>query len=110
MRRLKTNKTKILHQSRLKIFVQNPPFEDKSSEANLQPGDEIVIPQYDLYISSWEVRFDYKLFEPRKYSGPDTATRLPTDAASGGVDYYVTEDNESSSAKSSERCNHPQLY
>ena len=42
------------------------------------------------------------MFETRKDNWPDTATRLPNDASSGGVDYYVTGD-ESSSVKESER-------
>ena len=62
----------------------------------MQLDEEIVKPQDDLYTISWEVDFDYELFETRKDDWPDTATRLPNDAASGAVDCYVTED---------ERCN-----
>ena len=46
--------------------------------------------------------FDCEQFEARKDNWPDTATRLPNDAASGEVDHYVTED-EHSSAHEEER-------
>ena len=63
------------------------PLEDKYSEEKLQLDNEIIIPQEDLYTVSWEADFDYEVFEPRKFKWPDTATRLPNDAASGEVDY-----------------------
>ena len=91
VRRLNTNKRQILHRIRLKKFVPNLPLEDKYKEEKLQPNESIIIPQDDLYTISWEADFEYELFEPRKDDWPYTATRLPNDAASGGVDYYVTE-------------------
>ena len=102
MRRLNTNKTQILHRIRLKKFVPNAPLEDKYEEEKLQPDEEIVIPQDDLYTISWEADFEYELLEPKTNDWPHTATRLPQDAANGEVDYYVTE-NESSSVNESER-------
>ena len=102
VRRLNTNKTQILHRIRLKKFVPNTPLEDKYKEEKLQLDEEIVIPQDDLYTISWEADFEYELFEPKKNDWPDTAMRLPQDAANGEVDYYVTE-NESSSVNESER-------
>ena len=108
VRHLNTNKTQILHRIRLKKFVPIAPLEGNYNEEKLQPDEEIVIPQDDLYTISWEVNFDYELFETRKYNWPDTATRLPNDAASGEMDYHVTEDERSSvtgSARSSERWN-----
>ena len=60
-------------------------------------------PQDDLYTILWEVDFDYDLFETRKDDWPDTATRLPNDAASGGVDYYVTEVERCSSDEDEKR-------
>ena len=95
VRRLNTNKTQILHRIRLKKFVQNVPLEDKYKEEKLQPDESIITTQDDLYTLSWEADFEHELFEPRKDDWPHTATRLPKDAASGGVDYYLTE-NESS--------------
>ena len=71
-------------------------MEAKYKEEKLQLDEEIVIPQDDLYTIIWEVEFDYELFETKKDNWPDTATRLPNDAASGGVDYYVTGDKSSS--------------
>ena len=66
VRRLNTNKTQILHRIRLKKFVPNTPLEDKYSKEKLQPDDEIVIPQDDLYTISWEADFDYQVFETRR--------------------------------------------
>ena len=102
VRRLNTNKTQILHRIRLKKFVPNAPLEDKYEKEKLQPDEEIVIPQDDLYTISWEADFEYELFETKENDWPDTATRLPRDATNGEVDHYVTE-NESSSATESER-------
>ena len=102
MRRLNTNKTQILHRIRLKKFVPNTPLEDKYKEERLQPDDEIIIPQDDLYTIAWEADFEYELFEPRKDDWPNTATRLVHDATTSGADDYVTE-NESE--RSSEKRN-----
>ena len=96
VRRLNTNKTQILHRIRLKKFVPNAPLEDKYNEEKLQPDESIIIPQDDLYTISWEADFEYELFEPRKNDWPDTATRLSNDAASGELDYYVNENERSS--------------
>ena len=100
--RSNTNKTQILHRIRLKKFVPNTPLEDKYTEEKLQPNDEIIIPQDDLYTIAWEADFEYELFEPRKNNWPDTATRLVTDATTSEADDYVIE-NESSSVNESER-------
>ena len=102
VRRLNTYKTQILHQIRLKKFVPNAPLEDKYEEEKLQPDEEILIPQDDLYTISWEADFEYELFETTENDWPDTATRLPRDATNGEVDHYVTE-NENSSANGDER-------
>ena len=101
VRRLNTNKTQILHRIRLKKFVPNVPLEDKYKEQKVQPDESIMIPQDDLYTISWEADFEYELFEPRKDDWPHAATRLPNDAASGGVDHSVTE-NESSNTNNDE--------
>ena len=101
VRRLNTNKTQILHRIRLKKIVPNTPLEDKYKEEKLQPDDEIIIPQDDLNNVAWVADFKYELFEPRKDHWLDTATRLPNDAVSGEVDYYVTE-HERSNTNSNE--------
>ena len=103
VRRLNTNKTQILHRIRLKKFVPNAPLEDKYEGEKLQPDNEIVIPQDDLYSISWEVDFEYDLFEPRKEDWTDVATRRPTDTEDGSADHYVIE-NERSSASENESC------
>ena len=56
VRRINTNKTQILHRIRLKKFVPNQPLEDNFREQRLQPDEEIVIPQDNLYIITWETR------------------------------------------------------
>ena len=103
VRRLNANKTQILHRIRLKKFVTNSPLEDKDKEEKLQPHEEVVKPQDDLYTISWEVDFDYDLFETRKDNWPDTATRLPNDDSSGGGDYYVSEDERCSADEDEQR-------
>ena len=70
VRRLNTNKTQILHGIRLKKFVPNAPLEDKYDGEKLQPGNEIVVPQSDLYTISWEVDFECELFEQEKMIRP----------------------------------------
>ena len=70
------------------------PSQGSYSGKKLHPDDEIVIPQDDLNTFSWEVDFDYQLFETDNW--PETASRLPNDAASGDVDDYVTEDERNS--------------
>ena len=106
MRRLNTNKTS-LHRIRLKKFVPNDPLEDKYKEEKLQPDESIIIPQADLYTISWEADFEYELLETRKDDWPDKATRLPNDAVSGEVDYYVTE-NVRCSADQNAQCSNEQ--
>ena len=103
VRRLNTNKTQILHRIRLKKFVPNAPLEDKYDGEKLQPDNEIVIPQDDLYTISWEVDFEYDLFEPRKENWTDVATRRPTDAESTNTDNDVTDEESASNESCSER-------
>ena len=103
VRRLNTNKTQILHRIRLKKFVPNAPLEDKYDGEKLQPDNEIVIPQDDLYTISWEVDFEYDLFEPRKENWTDVATRRPTDAESTNTDNDVTDGESANTESCSER-------
>ena len=104
MRRLNTNKTQKLHRIRLKKFVPSTPLEDKYDGEKLQPDNDIVIPQDDLHTISWEVDFEYELFEPRKEDWTDVATRRPTDTEDGSVDHYIIE-NERCSASENENWN-----
>ena len=108
VRRLNNNKTQILHRIRLKKFVPNAPLEDKYDGEKLQPDNEIVVSQDDLYTISWEVDFEYELFEPRKDDWTDVATRRPTDAEDDSVENYVIENERGSGSETeshSERSN-----
>ena len=98
---MNTNKTQILHRISLKKFVPNAPLEDKYDGEKLQPDNEKVIPQDDLYTISWEIDFEYELFEPRKDDWTDVATRRLTDAENGSVQNYVIE-NERGRASETE--------
>ena len=77
VRRINTNKTQILHRTRLKKFVPNQPLEDNFREQRLQPDEEIVIPQDDLYIITWETDFGEQLVT----RGRDP---IPTSLPNGG--------------------------
>ena len=98
VRRLNTNKTQILHQIRLKKFVPNTPLEDKYSKEKLQPDDEIIIPQDDLYTISWEADFDYQVFEPRQDDIPNEELQQADTNGSGSNDDYVIYDNANDDA------------
>ena len=107
VRRLNTNKTQILHRIRLKKFVPNAPLEDKYDGEKLQPDNEIVVPQDDLYTISWEVDFEYELFEPRKDDLTDVDTRRPTDTEDGSVENYVIENERSSASETESHSDRP---
>ena len=101
VRRLNTNKTQILHRIRLKKFVPNQPLEDNFREQRLQPDDEIIIPQDDLYVITWETNFGEQLdtrgSEPIPASltndeQPSTAEANASDASENEVDYVITSD------------------
>ena len=101
VRRLNTNKTQILHRIRLKKFVPNQPLEDNFREQRLQPDDEIIIPQDDLYVITWETNFGEQLdtrgSEPIPASStndeqPCTAEANASDASENEVDYVITSD------------------
>ena len=57
VRKLNSNKTQILHRIRLRKYEPNVPLRDERPEGNLQPDEEIIIPQDDLYIITWETNF-----------------------------------------------------
>ena len=100
VRRIKTNKTQILH--RLTKFVPNQPLEDNFREQPLQPDEEIVIPQDDLYIITWETDFGAQLVtrghDPIPSSLPSgerrSAAKTKSSAASDNeTDYIFTRDD-----------------
>ena len=98
VRRLNTNKTQILHRIRLKKFVPNTPLEDKYAKEKLQPDDEIIIPQDDLYTISWEADFDYHVFEPRRDDKTNEELRTPDSDADVTTSDYVIYDNADDNA------------
>ena len=74
VRKLNTNKTQILHRIRLRKYTPNTDIRDVRPEGNLPADDEIIIPQDDLYIISWETEFDD--FPPNseiKHASDDTS-------------------------------------
>ena len=57
VRKLNSNKTQILHRIRLRKYEPNTDLRDIRPEGNLQQDDEIVTPQDDLYVITWETNF-----------------------------------------------------
>ena len=101
VRRIKTNKTQILHRIRLKKFVPNQPLEDNFREQRLQPDEEIVIPQDESYTITWETDFGEQLVtrgnEPIQTSlpngeRPSAAGTNSGDAHENEADYIITRD------------------
>ena len=101
VRRINTNKTQRLHRIRLKKFVPNHPFEDNFREQQLQPDEEIVIPQDDLYTITWETNFGEQLVtqgsEPIPSSlpngeRPSAAETNSSDANKNEEDYIIARD------------------
>ena len=98
VRRLNTNKTQILHRIRLKKFLPNQPLEDNFLEQRHQPDEEIVIPQDDLYVITWETDFGEQLVtrgnEPIPTSLPNgerpSTAENTNDANENDVDYIIT--------------------
>ena len=56
-RKLNFNKTQILQKNRLRKYDPNTALPDERPEGNLQPDEEIVIPQDDFYVITWETNF-----------------------------------------------------
>ena len=84
VRKLNSNKTQILHRISLPKYQPNTALQDNRPEGNLQPDDEIIIPQDDLYVITWETNFgDFpnSTEEATNPTCPDTA-----DTPNGVVD------------------------
>ena len=99
VRRINTNKTQILHRIRLKRFIPNQPLEDNFREQRLQPDEEIVIPQDDLYVIAWETDFGEQLVTrdsetiPTSVPNgerPNTAETNTSDVTENEADYIIT--------------------
>ena len=99
IRRIFTNKTQILHRIRLKKFVPNQPLEDNFREQRLPLDEDIVIPQDDLFIITWETDFGEQLVTrgdnhiPTSLpSGeqPRAAEPIQSDVDENEADYIIT--------------------
>ena len=119
VRRINTNKTQILHRIRLKKFVPNQPLEDNFQEQRLQPDDEIVIPQDDLYVITWETDFGEQLVTRGQSpiptglpngEHPHAAEPSHSDVDENEADYIITSDETSyadhAARSRNERLNH----
>ena len=86
VRKLNSNKTQILHRIRLRKYEPNTVLQDIRPEGNLQPDDEIVIPQDDLYVITWETSFGEfpnsadEITLPISQDGPGTFNNTGNDA------------------------------
>ena len=90
-----------MHRIRLKKFVPNQPLEDNFREQRLQLDEEIVIPQDDLYIITWETNFGEQLItrghDPIPTSlpngeQPNAAEPSHSDVDENEMDYIITSD------------------
>ena len=87
VRKLNFNKTQILHRIRLRKYEPHTVLQDIRPAGNLQPEDEIISPQDDLYVITWETNFgefpdsDEKVTIPTRPSAADTSTGLADDAS-----------------------------
>ena len=101
VRRINTSKTQILHRIRPKKLVPNQPLEDNFREQPLQPDEEIVIPQDNLYTITWEKDFGAQRITRGQDTiptglpngeQPSAAQPNPNDAHENEVDYIITRD------------------
>ena len=90
-----------MHRIRLKKFVPNQPLEDNFREQRLQPNEEIVMPQDDLYIITWETDFGEQIVTRRhdpiptslpNSEQPNAAEPSHSDVDDNEADYIITND------------------
>ena len=81
VRKLNSNKAQFVHRIRFGKYKPITDLQDDRPERNLQSDDEIVIPQDDLYVITWETNFgDFE-------SGRRNATyELPTERSENTSD------------------------
>ena len=102
VRKLNSNKTQILHRMILCKYEPNTVLQDIGPGGNLQPADEIIIPQEDLYVITRETNFGefpYSTEEvtiPTRVYDSDTSYGLVDDTSPPGktftdVDFRSTE-------------------
>ena len=91
----------MLHRIRLKKFVPNQPLEDHFRQQRLEPDEEIVISQDDLYTITWETDFGEQLAtrgnKPIPTSlpngeRPNAAETNSSDPHENEADYIITRD------------------
>ena len=121
VRKLNSNKTQILHRIRLRKYEPHTVLQDIRPEGNLQPDDEIIIPQDDLYVITWETNFgefldfDEKAITPTRPSAADTSTGLADDASTPDenftdVDLWSTEPHEKNDSDMPEQTRSDRMY
>ena len=121
VRKLNSNKTQILHRIRLRKYEPHTVLQDIRPEGNLQPDDEIIIPQDDLYVITWETNFgefpdsDEKVTIPTRTSAADTSTGLADDASTPDeiftdVDLRSTEPHEKNDSDMPEQTRSDRMY
>ena len=121
VRKLNSNKTQILHRIRLRKYEPHTVLHDIRPEGNLQPDDEIIIPQDDLYVITWETNFgefpdsDEKAIIPTRPSAADTSTGLADGASTPNeiftdVDLRSTEPHEKNDSDMPEQTRSDRMY
>ena len=117
VRKLNSNKTQILHRIRLRKYEPNKVLQDFGPEGNLQPDDEIIIPQDDLYVITWETNSGEfpdsteEVIDPTRLATADTSHGIVDDASSPDevfteVDLRSTGRHENNNSEPLEK--HPQ--
>ena len=121
VRKLNSNKTQNLHRIRLRKYEPHTVLQDIRPEGNLQPDDEIIIPQDDLYVITWETNFgefpdsDEKAIIPTRPTAADTSTGLADDASTPDeiftdVDLRSTEPHENNVSDMPEQTRSDRTY
>ena len=92
--KLTSNKTQNLHRIRLRKYEPNAVLQDIGPVGNLQPDDEIIIPQDDLYVITWKTNFGEirksteEVTIPRRLDATDTSNGLVDDTSPPGRTFY----------------------
>ena len=114
VRRLNTNKSQILHRIRRKKFVPNQLLEDNFREERVQPDEETVISQDDLYTITWETNFGEQLAtrgnEPISASLPNgeqpfTSNSDSSDAHENEIACIIANDTPNAVNDAAQPCN-----
>ena len=87
VRKLNSYKTQILHRIRLREYEPNTDLQDIRPEGNLQQDNDIVIPQDDLFVITWET--DFGEF-PNSFNEDTIPTRHESTDTSSGAGHEAT--------------------